>query len=206
MPTSEYGAWKRIDRVAQAALLARFLEQPRRHAAAEHVGEHLQADKRRIVSAAGRAAPARYAPARARASRHARRRRICAGSGAGLAGPVEAREALFDLGDHRLVIDRAGGGDHHVGRRDNGGRDSRATCSPSNERTVFARAENRAAERLVGKGGGLQMLEHQIVGRVGDRADLLDDDVLLAQRARRGRRPARTGCRRARRAPAARRP
>ena len=43
------------------------------------------------------------------------------------------------------------------------------------------RAENRAAERLVGKGDDLQVLENKIVRSVGDGADLLNDDVLLAQ-------------------------
>ena len=37
-----------IDRIAQSALLARFLEQPGRHAAADHVREHLQAVERRV--------------------------------------------------------------------------------------------------------------------------------------------------------------
>ena len=42
------------------------------------------------------------------------------------------------------------------------------------------RAENRAADRLVRIGRFLQQIEHQIVGRVLDLADLLDDDAALA--------------------------
>ena len=44
-----------------------------------------------------------------------------------------------------------------------------------------ARAEDRAADRLIREGDRLQIFEHQIVGRVLDRADLLHDDVLLAR-------------------------
>ena len=45
---------------------------------------------------------------------------------------------------------------------------------------MFGGAEDRAAERLVGKGELLQMLEDEIVGRIGNGADLLHDHILLA--------------------------
>ena len=45
---------------------------------------------------------------------------------------------------------------------------------------ALAGAEDRAADRLVRPGGGGEKIEHEIVGRVLDRADLLQDDVLLA--------------------------
>ena len=45
---------------------------------------------------------------------------------------------------------------------------------------ALAGAEDRAADRLVGPGAGGQEIEHKVVRRVLDRADLLDDDVLLA--------------------------
>ena len=50
----------------------------------------------------------------------------------------------------------------------------------SNERTVAGVPKNRAADRLIRKGDGLQTVEDQVVGRVLDGADLLHDDVLLA--------------------------
>ena len=46
----------------------------------------------------------------------------------------------------------------------------------------FRRAQDRAAERLVGKGDDLQVLENEIVRRVGDGADFLNDDILLANK------------------------
>ena len=39
-----------------------------------------------------------------------------------LAGPLKLAKALLDLGDDRLVIDRAGRGDHHVR--------ARGSCAP----------------------------------------------------------------------------
>ena len=54
--------------------------------------------------------------------------------------------------------------------------DRRAVEGPD----ALARAENRPADRLVRPGGRGEEIEHEIVGRVLDRADLLQDDVLLA--------------------------
>ena len=41
-------------------------------------------------------------------------------------------------------------------------------------------AQDRPAERLVGEGGGLEVVEDDVVRRVARLAQLLDDDVLLA--------------------------
>jgi len=47
------------------------------------------------------------------------------------------------------------------------------------------RAENRTTDRLTRKGGRLQAVEHEIVGRIVRRADLLDDHALLTCKLRR---------------------
>ncbi len=44
----------------------------------------------------------------------------------------------------------------------------------------LGRAQHRPAERLAGKGGDLELVEHQVVGRVERLADLLQDDAALA--------------------------
>ena len=96
-------------------------------------------------------------------------------------GSVEAREVFFRLGDHGRMVNRTGGGDHDI----------RTTIMPGEVVAQFPaverahrlrRAEYRAAERLIGKRDGLQMLENKIVGRVGDRANLLHDDILLKRK------------------------
>ena len=78
------------------------------------------------------------------------------------------------------MIDGAGGGDHDVRRAVVPG-EVVAQFTAVERAHRLGGAENRAAERLIGKGDLLQMLENQVVGRVGDGADLLNDDVLLAQ-------------------------
>ena len=45
----------------------------------------------------------------------------------------------------------------------------------------LGRAQDRAAERLAGEGGLLEQIEHQVVRRVLDLADLLHDDAALAR-------------------------
>ena len=78
-----------------------------------------------------------------------------------------------------MVLDRAGGRDHHVGRaivaREIGG-EPRAIERAHGR----GRAEDRTADRLAGKGSLLQPVQDQIVRRVLGGADLLHDDVLLA--------------------------
>ena len=65
---------KGVDRVAQPALFTNLLEQPRGHAAAENVGEHLKAEQRQVAIAAGLPGPASDAPARDRDARRGCRR------------------------------------------------------------------------------------------------------------------------------------
>ena len=86
------------------------------------------------------------------------------------------------------MIDRAGRGHHDVRRAIVAGQIVAQPAAIERAHRL-GRAEDRAAERLIGKGDDLQVLENKIVGRVGDSADLLDDDVLLAQHfiAREGR-------------------
>ena len=103
-----------------------------------------------------------------------------AGSGAGLAGPLNEANLLFDLGEHGLMIDRAGGGDDDV-RRLVIAHEIVAQLGVVERAHGLRRAEDRAAERLIGKRHHVQMFEDEIVRRVGDGADLLDDDVLLAR-------------------------
>ena len=78
------------------------------------------------------------------------------------------------------MVDGAGGGDDDV-RRPVVAAEIVAQFGAVERAHGLRRAEDGAAERLVGKGFCLQVLEHQIVGRVGDGADLLDDDIVLAQ-------------------------
>ena len=94
--------------------------------------------------------------------------------------PREGRKLALGLLDHDAMIDAARRGDHRVG-------------GPVMARQIALeplaverahgrpRAQDRAADRLVRIGDRLQIFENQIVGRILNRADLLDDDVLLAR-------------------------
>ena len=185
------GPVERGDRIGEAALLAHFLEQARRHAAADRRRrKHARRRGRRsVIGAALEADTTCVCSSRFLATSTRRRdsgRRAAAGGRAGQGG--EQRSARVD---DRGVIDRAGGGDDHRAGADNGGADRRRSPSRSKPPTVSRRAEDRPADRLVRKGGGVEEVEHEIVGRVLDRADLLQDDVLLALQFV----PGRTGCR-----------
>ena len=103
-----------------------------------------------------------------------------AGCGGGRLRSDEARETPLHLGDDHLVIDRAGGRDHHVGRAVVA-REIAAQAARVERAHRLRRAEDRAADRLVRERHLLQVLEDQVVGRVLGRADLLHDDVLLAR-------------------------
>ncbi len=172
------GGVERIDRIAEAALLAHFLEQPGRHAAAEHIGEHLQAVQAGV--------PLRQALHRERdmyllevaafdlrpadEMRGLRGRRCLA---------CERRKLALDIRHHRLVVDRTGGRDHHVrcavvARKIVG---EPGAVESANRRR---RAENRAPDRLVGIGGLLQTVPDQVIRGILGSPDLLHDDVLLA--------------------------
>ena len=93
---------------------------------------------------------------------------------------VERSKTLFHLGQHGLMLDGAGRGDDDV-RRLVIAREIFAQLGVVERAHRLGRAEDRAAERLIGKRHHVEMLEDQIVRRVGHRADLLDDDVLLAR-------------------------
>ena len=88
---------------------------------------------------------------------------------------------LLHLGEHGLVLHRSGRGHHDVGSAVISA-EIVAQFAVIEGANRLRRTKDRAAERLVGKGHDLQMLENQIVGRIGDGADFLHDDVLLAQK------------------------
>ena len=106
-------------------------------------------------------------PPKRRALRHRRRR------------SVEMAEALLDLGDHRGMLDRAGRRHHHVGPAIVA-RQISAQVPVLERAHALRRAEDRAPHRLARERARLQIVEHEIVGRVLGRTDLLHDDVLLA--------------------------
>jgi len=94
---------------------------------------------------------------------------------------AEGGKAPLDLRDDRVVIDRAGRRDDHVGRpvvaREIGAQAARVEGAHG-----LGGAEDRAADRLARKRHGLEIFEDQIVGRIFGRADLLHDHVLLARK------------------------
>ena len=51
---------------------------------------------------------------------------------------------------------------------------------PAEPRNLFPRAKDRAPDRLIWKGGCVQQFEDEIVGRVFDRANFLQNDAFLA--------------------------
>ena len=90
-----------------------------------------------------------------------------------------SRKMLFRVVDHLLMVDGARGAHHHraaliVARQI--GADPIAVEG----RNAFRRSENGPAERLLGKGSGVEQIEDEIVRRVLDGADLLQDDALFA--------------------------
>ena len=101
-------------------------------------------------------------------SRFGGRRSLGKGSEAGL-------NEIEDM----IVLDRAG-------RRDDGGAGAVAATQIGIDRRpvegldALPRAEDRPADRLVRPGGRGEEIEHQVVWRVVDRSDFLDDDILLA--------------------------
>ena len=96
-----------------------------------------------------------------------------------LAARLERAEALFDLAHEGVVIDGAGSDDDHPVRR----------ILPLEEAPQllrgeranrFGRAQDGPAERLVPERGLGEAVEDDVVGRIVRRADLLQDDMLLA--------------------------
>ncbi len=93
---------------------------------------------------------------------------------------LEAREAPLDLGNDRLVLDRPRRRHHHVRPAI-----MRGEIAVQHDRCLkplqrLRRAEQRTSHRLVGIAEFVEMLEHDIVGRILRRADFLLDDALLA--------------------------
>ena len=117
-------AGERVDRVGEPALLAHGLEQPRRGQPAEDRVQHAGGEAAVVAALQPEAAEASRGPARCPCARSARSATGVAGAGSGVgAGSSSSRIALRALGefDDRVVVDRAGGGDHdragHVAAR-----------------------------------------------------------------------------------------
>ena len=78
-----------------------------------------------------------------------------------------------------IMLDRAGGGD-------DGGAGAVAAAQIAIDRRpvegldALPRAEDRPADRMVRPCGRGEEVEHEVVRRVFDRPDFLDDDVLLS--------------------------
>ncbi len=94
-------------------------------------------------------------------------------SAAGTGKPV------FDLSHEAVMIDGTGADDKHAV----GGVvavEIGADLVRRERQHGVGRAEDRAADRLVGKGGFGELVEDHIIGRVVGRADFLQDDVFFA--------------------------
>ena len=92
---------------------------------------------------------------------------------------VEAGKSLRHFLDHALVVDRAGGGHHHVGAAVM----RREIAAQHVAIEILQRlrgAQQRTAHRLVRKAEFVEVLEHDVIGRILRRADFLHDDALLA--------------------------
>ena len=98
----------------------------------------------------------------------------------------ELREQALGLGKQPLVIDGAGGSEHHVRRLIMGG-EIGLEMGGLESLDALRRAEDRPPRRLVGKGRGLHQVEHHVLGRILGRGDLLQDHVALAGKLGRGR-------------------
>ena len=169
-----------IDRIAETAMFAHFLEQARRHAAAENVGKDLRTvevahviglaleteQDLRVHQVAGFAHVAADIAGGFEHGRRARRHR-------------QAGETLFHLFGEGRMIDGAGRDHEHPVRRVIA-RKIVADLARREALDRFRRAEDRPAERLAEIGDLGKLVEHHVVGRVVGGADLLQDDVLFA--------------------------
>ncbi len=92
---------------------------------------------------------------------------------------VEARKSFRHFLDHPLVIDGAGGGDHHVGAAI-----MRREIAPQHIAVEgfqrLCRTQQRTPHRLIRIAELVEVFEHDIVGRILRRADLLHDHAFLA--------------------------
>ena len=167
-----------IDRIGEAPFLAHLLKEPRRHAPARGGGEDLGGVViRRARQPALEAhhdmrlleAPLHLDLAAAiSGSRFGGRRRLGEGS--------EAR--LSEIED-MIVFDRAGGG-HDGGAGAVAATQIKIDRRPVEGPDALPRAQDRPADRLVRPGGRGEEIEHQVVRRVFDRPDFLDDNILLS--------------------------
>src|SRR6202007_1605373 len=94
--------------------------------------------------------------------------------------PIETAKVLLDLGDHGAMLNPAGGCDYDI-RGAIISAEISAQLAAVERAHRLRRAQDGAAERLIGKSDRLQVLENEIVGRVRDGADLLNDYVLFPQ-------------------------
>ena len=83
--------------------------------------------------------------------------------------------------EHVVVTHIAGAGHDHAGPARNCVPMKRGQVSRREAAHQFGRAQHRAADRLVGIGGGLEMIEDDVVGRVDRLGDLLHHHFLLAR-------------------------
>ena len=140
-----------------------------------------------LLALSTRASPPRIAPARARAAR---------------GSPAGRRDAAAPSSTSCVMLDGAGGREHHVAgvvvpRQIGADRVRREAL------TVSGVPRIGRPSGWLGEGGLHEAVEDEIVRRVLDGADLLQDDALLALELVRVEAPARSGCRRGCRAPAA---
>ena len=168
-----------IDGVAQSALFAHLLEQPRRHSSADRVGEDLQREQRQVdlrhpferQRQMRLLEFAMHHPGTALAERG--RLRLRRGR------RIETRKTLRHFLDHAPVIDRACRSHHHVGAAIMRG-EIAAERIAAEALEGLGGTEQRTAHRLIRVTQLVEMLEHDIVGSILRGADLLHDHVLFA--------------------------
>ena len=102
------------------------------------------------------------------------------GIGHGRRGSVEGAETPLGLRHDGAMLDGTCRRDDHIGRpiiaAEIGAEPRRVERADAR-----GRAQNRTPDRLPGERGRLQVVEHDVVGRVLRGPDLLHDDVLLAR-------------------------
>ena len=170
---------KGMDGIGEPARLAHLLEQARGHPAAGRVRENLHGVKILMrVSGAfeadgdmGLFEPPPQALFAAPVERprgsvfDAPRRKVC--------------EAPRGLVTKRSVFDCSGGADHRRVRAIVS-REIGADRIPAEPRNLLPCSEDRPPNRLIRKRGGVQQFEDEIVGRVFDRADFLQNNAFFA--------------------------
>ena len=169
-----------VDGVAEPAPLAHLLEQARGHAAAKRAGADLRGEiigvavGRRLEGEHEMGLLERLLRARDTAAHRG------AGSGSGAVPESNAPSRRSASASSARVVDGAGRREHHVAARDSGWRDRRRDGSRLKPLDALRRAEDRPADRLVGKGRLLHEVEDDVLGRIHGGGDLLQDHVALA--------------------------